>query len=183
MEKALEQLVLDHMYLAKTIAAKYRNKGIEYNDLVQEGLIGVIKAAKKFDPERGVKFSTYATFWVKQAIFETITNKSRTIRLPSNIVQLKLKIFKFREEFFLAMGFEPDNEIIAKELQVSKSNVQKVLDLNTEHMGDWEAIEESTIEIDLEQEDDLKHIINAIRQLSLKEQLILGMKFGILNDI
>ena len=183
MEKALEELVTSHLYLAKTIASRYRNKGVEYEDLVQEGYIGLLKAVKKFDPDREVKFSTYATFWVKQAILETLTSRSRTIRLPSNIVSLKLKIFRFTEEFFLAMGYEADEKIIAKELKVSIGNVHKVLNLTTEHTGDWEPYEETTIEDELEKEDELKQIVNAIRQLSLNEQLILGMKFGILAEI
>jgi RNA polymerase primary sigma factor len=183
MEKALEKLVLDHLYLAKTMASRYRNKGVDYNDLVQEGYIGLLKAVRKFDKDRGVKFSTYATFWVKQAILETITNRSRTIRLPSNLVQLKLKIFNFTEEFFLSMGYEADENIIARELKVPVSQVSKILNLTTEHTGDWEPFEESTVEDSLVAEDELKHVINSIRQLSLNEQLILGMKFGILADI
>jgi len=178
-----DKLILDHLYLAKIMAKKYINKGVDYEDLVQEGTIGLLKAAKKFDPERGVKFSTYATFWVRQAIFEVITNKSRTIRLPSNVVQLKLKIFRFMEEFFLNNGFEADNAMIAHGLKISIGKVDNILSLNTEHTGDWEPMEESCIVEDLEQEDSLKHVINAIRQLKLNEQLILGMKFGILEKI
>ncbi len=183
MEKTLEGLVLDHIYIAKIMARKYKSKGVDYEDLVQEGTIGLIKAANKFDFDRGVKFSTYATFWVRQAIFENITNRSRTIRLPSNIVQLKLKIFKFIEEFFLTVGYEPDNKVIARELKVSCAQVEKILSLNTEHTGDWEVAEEATIEAEVEKEDNMKHTINAIRQLQPNEQLILGMKFGILVDI
>ena len=165
------------------MAARYRSKGVEYEDLVQEGNIGLIKAAEKFDPAREVKFSTYANYWVKQAVLDAITTKSRAIRLPAHIVSLKLRVFRFTENFLLSMGFEPDVELIAKELKVDKYQVEKVLSITTEHTGDWEPIEECTIEEELEQENALDNIVIAIRTLSLKEQLILGMKFGILKSL
>ena len=183
MEKHLEKLVEEGMYLPKVLAAKYRNKGIDYEDLVQEGYIGLIKATKGFDPTREVKFTTYAYFWVRQAIFDAITTKSRTVRLPSHVVSLKLKVYKFTENFILSTGYEPDAELIARELKVDKYLVENILNITTEHIGDWEPIEECTIEEDLEQEDTIQHIIKAIKTLSLKEQLILGMKFGILKSL
>ncbi len=183
MEKHLVKLIEGAMYLPRVMAARYRNKGIEYEDLVQEGYIGLIKAAHDFDPEREVKFTTYAHFWVRQAIFDAITTKSRTVRLPAHIVSLKLRVYKFSENFILCTGYEPDVELIAKELKVDKYLVENVLNITTEHMGDWEPVEECTIEDELEQEDTINHILTAIRSLSLKEQLIMGMKFGLLKSI
>ena len=112
-----------------------------------------------------------------KAVLDAITTKSRAIRLPAHIVSLKLRVFRFTENFLLSMGFEPDVELIAKELKVDKYQVEKVLSITTEHTGDWEPIEECTIEEELEQENALDNIVIAIRTLSLKEQLILGMKF------
>ena len=183
MEKSVEQLIKDHLYLAKVIAAKYRNKGLDYEDLVQEGSIGLIKAVKKFDATREVQFSTYAYFWVRQSILDAITSKSRTVRLPAHIVALKLKIYKFTENFILTVGFEPDIDLIAKELKIDRHMVDSILNITTEHVGDWEPIEECTVEEECEQEDTMEHIIRAIRTLSPKEQLILGMKFGILKSL
>ena len=183
MEKALIKLVEDHLYLPKVMASRYRNKGIDYDDLVQEGNIGLLKAAEKFEPEREVKFSTYANYWVKQAVLDAITSKSRTVRLPAHIVSLKLRVFRFTENFLLSVGFEPDIDIIAKELRVDKYQVEKVLAITTEHTGDWEPIEDCTIEDEVEHDNTMEHVLVAIRTLSLKEQLIVGMKFGLLKSL
>ncbi len=179
----MDDLIRDHLYIAKYIARKYKNNNIPYEDLVQEGYIGLIQAVKHFDPDRGVKFSTYATFWVKQAILDAVTSKSRTIRLPAHIVQLKLKVFKFMENFILSLGYEPDVELIAKELQEPVAKIRQVLELTTEHTGDWEVQEDNDIEDVIEHEDEIKHAIEAIRGLSDKEKLILGMKFGFLKSL
>jgi len=178
-----KELVEEHLYLAKIFASKFRNKGLEYEDLLQEGYIGLIKAASKFDYAYEVKFSTYANFWVKQTIFDALTTKSRTIRLPNHIVALKLKVFKFTENFLLSTGFEPDADIIAKELKVDKYQVEKVMDLTTEHTGAWEVIEEATTEDLIEHDDSIDHVVRAIRLLSPKEKLIMAMKFGLLKVI
>ena len=183
MEKALEDLIKEHLYLPKVLASRYRRNGIDYEDLVQEGNIGLIKAANKFDPTREVKFSTYAHFWVKQAVFDALTSKSRTVRLPSHIVALKLQVYKFTENFLLSTGFEPDAALIAKELKVGKHQVESVLSITTEHMGDWEPLEDCTIEDECEQENTMEHVLAAVRTLSLKEQIIVGMKFGFLKSL
>ena len=183
MDKAIEQLIQDHLYLPRVVAAKYKNHGLDYEDLVQEGNIGLIKAAERFDTERGVKFSTYANIWVRQAIFEAITTKSRTIRLPNHIVSLKLKVFKFIDSFVLSVGFEPDIDLIAKELKVDKHHVEQVLSLTTEHMGAWEVSEEATIEDVVEHNDTMQHIIKALKELTPKERIIVAMKFGLLKAV
>jgi RNA polymerase primary sigma factor len=173
----------DYLYIARYVAKRYSRHGIDFEDLVQEGSIGLVKALDKFDPDRGVKFSTYATFWVRQAILEAITNKSRTIRLPAHVVSLKLKVYHFMENFVLMLGYEPDYALIAKELKVEIHKIKEVLELTTEHTGDWEAREECTIEDVLVEEDTYNRVIESIKQLSNKEQLILGMKFGILTKL
>ncbi len=183
MEKSKQKLVLDHLYLPKVMASAYKVKGIEFEDLVQEGNIGLIMAADRFDVERGVKFSTYAHYWVSEAIFSALTSKSRTVRLPAHIVSLKLQIFKFTEKFILSLGYAPDAALIAKEFKIGKAQVEKILNLTTEHTGDWDPVEECTIEEELEQENTIEHVIKAIRTLGLKEQLILGMKFGLLKSL
>ena len=183
MEKALVKLIEDHLYLPKVIASRYRCKGLDYEDLVQEGNIGLIKAVERFDPGREVQFSTYAYFWVRQAVLDAITTKSRTVRLPAHIVALKLQVYKFTENFLLTMGFEPDAELIAKELRVGKHEVERILTITTEHVGDWEPIEDCTIEQECEHDNTMEHVLVAIRTLSLKEQIIIGMKFGVLKSL
>lgn len=183
MEKDKVEMIETHLYLPKVIASRYRNKGLEFEDLVQEGNIGLIKAVERFDPDREVQFATYAHYWVKQSILDAITTKSRTVRLPAHVVSLKLRVFKFTENFLLSVGFEPDVDLIAKELKVDKHLVENVLGITTEHIGDWEPIEECTIEQECEHENTMEHVLEAIRTLSLKEQLILGMKFGLLKSL
>jgi RNA polymerase primary sigma factor len=182
MEAKIAALVQDHLYIASYMARKIKNNALTYEDLYQEGCIGLIKAAEKFDDSRGVKFSTYANWWVKQAIYDALTSKSRTIRLPSHIVSLKLKIFKFIENFILTTGYEPDNELIAKELRVNKYQVEEILNFNTEYTGDWEVSEE-VVEDQVEAEDTMSHVLTAVDCLNSKEKLIIAMKFGLLTQV
>lgn len=177
-----DTLVLEHLYIPNTMARKYKGK-VEYEDLVQEGVIGLIKAAQKFDPDKGAKFSTFAYFWVRQAMFTSLTSKSRTIRLPTHVVALKLRIYKFMETFFMSVGFEPDSAIIAKELKVDKYLVDEALANTTEHTGDWEVSEESTIEDLLEREDSIFYLKKLIKTLPDKEKIVLGLKYGFLKSI
>ena len=183
MEKAVVDLIETHLHIPKVMGARYRCKGLDYEDLVQEGNIGLIKAAERFDPDREVKFSTYAFYWVRQAVLDAITTKSRTVRLPAHVVALKLQVYKFTENFLLSVGFEPDAELIAKELKVGKHQVESILSITTEHTGDWEPIEDCTVEQECEHENTMEHVLVAIRTLSLKEQIIIGMKFGLLKSL
>ena len=181
MEKA--KLIESHLYLSKVIARHYKSNTMAYEDLVQEGYIGLIKAADRFDPDRGVKFSTYATYWVKQAILESLTSKSRLIRLPSNVVSLKLKINKFIDTFLLSMGYIPDNKLIAKELKESVSKIDQVTKLTTEYTGDWEVAEENNIVEILEISNDYDHLLDVIKSLTPKEKLLLILKFNLNSKV
>lgn len=178
-----DSLIMSGVYIPKVLASKYKNKGIDFEDLIQEGYIGLIIASKNFDPAREVKFTTYAYFWVRQSILDAITSKSRTIRLPAHIVAIKLRVYKFIENFVFTLGYEPDVDLIAKELKVERHLIIQILGLNTEHIGDWEPFVECTIEDDLEQEDLITKIKKEIKHLNPKERLIIGMKFGILKSI
>ena len=182
-----DNIVLEHMYLARMMAKKYSNKGMDYEDLVQEGVVGLVKAAQHFDPEAfDNKFSTYAVYWVKQSVLDALTTKSRIIRLPNHIVNAKLKVFRFMESFVRSFGFEPDIDVIAKELKMPKHHVEQVLNLTTEKMSiiDYELGDESfeTEEI-VEHEDDMKHVIIALRRLSLKERFVMALKFGLVLKV
>lgn len=187
MEKSVrDELVMSHVYLAKITARKYSNKGMEYEDLVQEGMIGLVRATKSFDEDRGVKFSTYAIYWVKQAILQCLTSKSRVIRLPNHIVTNKLKVNKFKQVFLEDFGFEPDVDIIAKELCMTPGHVEQVLKLTTENLSvvDYEiGMEDAEASELVESEDQMNHVVLAIRKLNKKERLIMGMKFGLINKV
>jgi len=184
-------LVEDHMYIAKIQARKYANKAIPYEDLVQEGYIGLIKAQEKYDESFGTKFSTYATWWVKQSIIEALTNKSRMIRLPSHIVNYKLKIYKYTEKYLLTNSVEPDPNLIAADLDIKLHIVEMVLGLSTENLSQYDLEEQLDYNISTEdaaldeviEDERVNIVIRYIKQLSLKDQIVLGLKFGILHKL
>ncbi len=181
----------DHMYIAKIQARKYFSKAIPYEDLVQEGYIGLIKAQERYDPSFGTKFSTYATWWVKQSIIEALTNKSRMIRLPSHIVNYKLKIYKYVERYLLTHAKEPEPELISKDLEIKIHIVELVLGLSTEHLAQFENEEQLDYNISDEdvalneviEDERVAVVIRYIKMLSKKDQIVLGLKFGILHKL
>lgn len=181
----------DHMYIAKIMARRYSSKSIPYEDLVQEGYIGLIKAQERYDPSFGTKFSTYATFWVKQSIIEALTNKSRTIRLPSHIVNYKLKIYKYVEKHLLTQASEPEPKLIAADLNIKLHIVELILGLSTENLTQYEYEEQLDYNISDEdvalneviEDERVAIVIRYIKMLSKKDQIVLGLKFGILHKL
>lgn len=183
--------VEDHLYIAKIQARRYFSKSIPYEDLVQEGYIGLMKAQERYDPTFGTKFSTYATWWVKQSIREALTNKSRMIRLPSHIVNFKLKIYKYVEKYLLTHATEPEPQNIALALDIKIHIVELVLGLSTEHLAQYDYEEQLDYNISDEdvalaeviEDERVAAVIRYIKQLSLKDQVVLGLKFGILHKL
>lgn len=183
-----DKLITDNLKLAGFLAHQYsRSNAIPYSDLYQEGCIGLIKAAQKFDPERGFKFSTYAVWWVRQAILESITNKSRSVRLPSHIVQVKLKIFKFMTQFAQTEGREPTSMEISTNLQLPESRINELLAINIcrseVELSDLQTTEDSLVH-DISKEDELEKLIEIVKaSLTLKERLVFGLKYGVLKKL
>ena len=183
-----EKLIIDNLKLAGFLAHQYsKGNSVPYNDLYQEGCIGLIKAAQKFDPERGFKFSTYAVWWVRQAILESITNKSRSVRLPSHIVQVKLKIFKFMTQFAQTEGREPTSMEISTNLQLPESRINELLTINIcrseVELSDLQTTEDSLVH-DISKEDELENLIEIVKaSLTLKEKLVFGLKYGVLKKL
>jgi RNA polymerase primary sigma factor len=184
-------LIETHLHIPKIKARQYSSRNIPYEDLVQEGNIGLIKAARRYDPSFGTKFSTYANFWCKQAIIEALTNKSRTIRLPSHIVNFKLKIYKYIDKYLLTHEREPEAILIATELSIELHIVELVLGLSTENMSNYESEEQldfgaSTFDTTLDdviEDERFEIVLEYIRGLSKKDQVVLGLKFGILHRL
>lgn len=124
-EDAKEQLASANLRLVISIAKKYRNYGLPFLDLIQEGNLGLMKAIDKFDWRKGYKFSTYATWWIRQAILKALTNRSRTVRVPAHMKELSRKIDQMEEEYIQEHGEEPSVQEIAEELEVSVEKVRR----------------------------------------------------------
>lgn len=193
-EKSTNHMIRCNLRLVVRIAKKYFNSGMPFLDLIQEGNFGLIRAIEKFDPERGFRFSTYATWWIRQSMERAIMNKSRTIRLPIHIVkELNICLRKGRE-LSNKLDHEPTFEEIAKALGKSTDEVNSTLRLNKitlsldVAMGDdtetplLESLEdkESDCSMEMLEEENLKlHLEECLNMLDKKQRFILIRRFGL----
>jgi RNA polymerase primary sigma factor len=192
--QAKHELITRNLRLVISIAKHYCGKGLPLNDLIQEGNIGLIRAAGKFKHEKGFKFSTYAVWWIRQAITRALIDQTKTIRVPVHIMDMYKKVMKVSSELAHAMGREPDHEEIAKTMSMSLEKIKEVLNAVPKTVALQAPISQDTDEcleyfikdnsspsqyMVLEKSEACRKINAALKTLHPKERQVIRMRFGI----